>query len=249
MTDLDPLLREKVKLLGKLLGETIRQDSGDQVFERIEAVRALAKSAHSGNAQDKQQLIEQLKSLSDDELVPLTRGFNQFLNLANIAEQQHAISWRQQDPDVTQLDQMLPDVIEKLIKRGKTPEVIQQQLRDMKVELVLTAHPTEVTRRTLIQKYDEVTALLQALDDLHEDHPRRTELQSKLAAIITSIWRSDEIRKQRPTAVDEAKWGFAVVENSLWHAVPKMMSQVDALLAEKGLQPLPLTDCPVTFCS
>lgn len=50
MTDLDPLLREKVKLLGKLLGETIRQDSGDQVFERIESVRALAKSAHSGNS-------------------------------------------------------------------------------------------------------------------------------------------------------------------------------------------------------
>ena len=249
MTDLDPLLREKVKLLGKLLGETIRQDSGDQVFERIESVRALAKSAHSGINEDKDTLIRQLRSLSDEELVPVTRGFNQFLNLANIAEQQHAVSWRQQDPEVTRLDEMLPDVIDKLIDKGSSPAIIQQQLKDMKVELVLTAHPTEVTRRTLIQKYDEVTALLQALDDLHEDHPKRTELQKKLAAIITSIWRSDEIRKQRPTAVDEAKWGFAVVENSLWHAIPKMMSQVDALLAEKGMEPQPLTDCPVKFCS
>lgn len=249
MTDLDPLLREKVKLLGKLLGETIRQDSGDQVFERIESVRALAKSAHSGNSADKEALIEQLRSLSDDELLPLTRGFNQFLNLANIAEQQHSISWCQQDPAIAKLDRMLPEVIDKLIAAGSDAEEIQQQLCDMKVELVLTAHPTEVTRRTLIQKYDEVTRLLQALDDLHEAHPQRLELQQKLAAIITSIWRSDEIRKQRPTAVDEAKWGFAVIENSLWQAIPKMISQVDSLLHDRGLAPLPLTQCPVKFCS
>ena len=249
MTDLDPILREKVKLLGNLLGDTIRQDSGDQAYERIETVRALAKSAHNGDVGDKEQLIEQLKSLSDDELVPVTRGFNQFLNLANIAEQQHAVSWRQQDPAVDKLDSMLADVVGKLNEQGIAPQQVHQQICDMRVELVLTAHPTEVTRRTLIQKYDEVTALLQKLDDLHEDHPQRPHLQQQLAATITAIWRSDEIRTQRPTAVDEAKWGFAVVENSLWHAIPQMMSQLDALMLEKGQGTLPLDICPVKFSS
>jgi phosphoenolpyruvate carboxylase len=97
MSDLDPLLRDKVRNLGNLLGQTIADDCGEDIFELIETIRNLSKRAHHGSPEDKAELIALLKGLKDNELVPVARGFSQFLNLSNIAEQQHTLSWRRED--------------------------------------------------------------------------------------------------------------------------------------------------------
>lgn len=85
---------------------------------------------------------------------------------------------------------------------------------------MLTAHPTEITRRTLIHKLVEVNTCLKQLD--HDDLAdyERNRIMRRLRQLIAQSWHTDEIRKIRPTPLEEAKWGFAVVENSLWEGVP-----------------------------
>lgn len=244
MSELDPLLRDKVRNLGQMLGQTIEADCGSDIFELIERIRNLSKRAHNGSDKEKAELIGLLKALKDDELVPVARGFSQFLNLANIAEQQHTLSWRRQGAEGDAIEGILEGVLERL-----SGVELNKELRKIDIELVLTAHPTEIIRRTLIKKYDEIVEVLQALDDIRDDHPKRASYHQKLNNLVAEIWRSDEIRQQRPTAVEEAKWGFAVIENSLWQAVPKLMRELDDKLAQRGEVRLPLEACPIHFAS
>ena len=244
MSELDPLLRDKVRNLGQMLGQTIAKDCGNDIYELIERIRNLSKQAHNGSDDEKAELIKLLKALKDDELVPVARGFSQFLNLANIAEQQHTLSWRRQNAENDESDGILESVLERLEGANLTKE-----LSKIDIELVLTAHPTEIIRRTLIKKYDEIVEVLQILDDIRDDHPKRDNYQQQLDSLIAEIWRSDEIRQQRPTPVEEAKWGFAVIENSLWKAVPNLMRELDETLLQRGEDPLALDTCPVHFAS
>jgi phosphoenolpyruvate carboxylase len=248
MSGLDPLLRDKVRNLGQLLGQTIADDCGNDIFELIENIRNLSKRAHNGSPEDKAELIALLKGLKDNELVPVARGFSQFLNLANIAEQQHTLSWRRQGADDDAVESILDDVFSAVLKQVKGAK-LNKELCKLDIELVLTAHPTEIIRRTLIKKYDEIVEILQVLDDIRDDHPKRNEYNQQLDNLITEIWCSDEIRQQRPTAVEEAKWGFAVIENSLWQAIPNLMRELDDKLQLQGEKSLPLDVCPIHFAS
>lgn len=246
---LDSLLRDKVRMLGTALGQTIENHLGPEFLEQIESIRKQAKKARKGDMTERDALLDQLKNLSDDDLVPVVRSFNQFLNLANIAEQQHGISWRRGQHFQEEVDDMLTSLISRLEESGIQGADLTQTVADANIELVLTAHPTEVTRRTLIQKYDQITHELQLLDDLAMDHPARTQIEDKIAGIIDEIWHTDEIRQVRPTAVDEAKWGFAVIENSLWYAIPELLRELDAELSERSSPYLPLDAVPVRFSS
>lgn len=247
--ELDPVLRDKVRVLGSLLGKTIAEQCGDTVLEQIEQIRKQAKKARLGDVKERDKLLALLQNLSDDALVPVVRGFNQFLNLANIAEQQHGVSWRRlahlQDDAGTMFSQLL----DRLQQQGIAGLNLSQKVADVNIELVLTAHPTEITRRTLIQKYDQIARLLQQRDDLRDDHPQLPLLEQQLGELIDEIWNTDEIRQVRPTAVDEAKWGFAVIENSLWYAVPQLLRDLDDELRQRGAGALPLTAAPVRFSS
>ena len=114
---------------------------------------------------------------------------------------------------------------------------------------MLTAHPTEVTRRTLIRKYDQMADLLAELDRPDINAEEHHGLRQRLRELILSAWATDEIRRERPTPVDEAKWGFAVIEQSLWRAVPRVMRDIEAELGQAGIDALPADWVPIRFAS
>ena len=195
-------LRQDVRLLGQLLGRVIAEHRGDAFVDSIERIRALAKRARDGRGADWARLSAYLATLPEDALTDIARAFNQFLNLANIADQRQAarqVTW----PDAVDAD----------------------ALAGVRIELVLTAHPTEVLRRTLIQKYDAVAALLEARQRASRDE--RPMLDEQLERVIAEAWHTDEIRHERPSPADESRWGFAVIESSLWQAVPAAMRDLD----------------------
>jgi phosphoenolpyruvate carboxylase len=242
---LDPDLKENVRLLGNLLSDVIEQDLGAAFIDKIVNIRTLAKQARAeqGHPAD---LINRLKSLADDDITPITRAFNQFLNLANIAEQYHdVIRGRRKEGEafLQQLDHVIQDMGRKL-----SNEEIQQKLNELDIQLVLTAHPTEVTRRTLIGKYEQILNALNGLDTQPFEYERKLILDN-LKRVVAEIWYTDEIRQQRPTPEDEAKWGFAVVEGALWDAIPRFYREVNTLLEERGLSPLPMNTVPIKFHS
>ena len=249
MAEIDARLREEVHLLGELLGDCVRNQRGEAFLAKIEQIRQGAKAGRQGSAAGDRQLRETLAALGDDELLPVARAFNQFLNLANIAEQYHRIRRRRPDEAQPFDDRVLAELLQRLVADGHKPEQLARQLGRLDIELVLTAHPTEVARRTLIQKYDAMTAQLAALDHGDLLPVERDEVQLKLQRLIAEAWHTEEIRRNRPSPVDEAKWGFAVIEHSLWQAVPNFLRKADrALQAACGLR-LPLEAAPVRFAS
>ncbi|WP_375176501.1 phosphoenolpyruvate carboxylase [Marinobacter mobilis] len=248
MTELHPDLRENVRLLGELLGESIRQYPGQEVYELIESIRAAAKADRRQESGSDQRLIRLLSELGDHQLLPVTRAFNQFLNLANLAEQYHGI--RRNRGHFSDLAvESLGEVFERLKHQGVDPAELHQRVSDLRIEFVLTAHPTEVARRTLIMKYDEISACLGALDHSDLLPSERDDIIERLRQLVAEAWNTDEIRHHRPTAVDEAKWGFAVIENSLWEALPKFLRSLDRSLLSATGQGLPLDASPIRIAS
>ncbi|WP_436322980.1 phosphoenolpyruvate carboxylase [Vibrio cidicii] len=240
-------LRSNVSMLGHLLGNTIQEAHGDEILEKVETIRKLSKSARAGNQADRDNLIEEIKNLPDEQLTPVARAFNQFLNLTNIAEQYHTIS-RHCDSYVCEPD-AINTLFAKLSQNGVSKLDTAQALRELNIELVLTAHPTEITRRTMINKLVKINECLSKLElgDLSSKERHKTE--QRLEQLIAQGWHSDVIRKQRPTPLDEAKWGFAVVENSLWEAVPDFLRELDERLKEYLGEGLPIDARPVHFSS
>ncbi|WP_296248555.1 phosphoenolpyruvate carboxylase [Pseudomonas sp. UBA4194] len=252
MSDIDVRLREDVHLLGELLGTTIREQYGDAFLEKIERIRRGAKAdrqRHPDGQESSAQLSSSLNDLAEDELLPVARAFNQFLNLANICEQYQLIRRRDEGQPEPFENTVLPELLARLKSAGHSPEALARQLGRLEIELVLTAHPTEVARRTLIQKYDAIAAQLASQDHRDLNDAERDAIRQRLQRLIAEAWHTEEIRRTRPTPVDEAKWGFAVIENSLWQAVPHHLRKVDqALHAATGFR-LALEAAPVRFAS
>ncbi len=246
MTDIDVRLREDVHVLGELLGETIRQQHGDAFLQKIEDIRHSAKADRRGPGE---QLTSTLADLAEDDLLPVARAFNQFLNLANMAEQYQLIRRRDADQAEPFEARVLPELLARLKQAGHSNDALARQLAKLDIQLVLTAHPTEVARRTLIQKYDAIAGQLAAQDHRDLTPDERQQVRERLRRLIAEAWHTEEIRRTRPTPVDEAKWGFAVIEHSLWHAIPSHLRKVDkALLEATGLR-LPLEAAPIRFAS
>ncbi|MFO6308419.1 phosphoenolpyruvate carboxylase [Pseudomonas aeruginosa] len=249
MPEIDARLREDVHQLGELLGDTIREQYGPRFLDKIELIRKGAKAARRGSAEGAQQLTATLDGLEEDELLPVARAFNQFLNLANIAEQYHRIRRRRPNEPEPFENLVLEELLGRLKDAGHAPGQLARQLAGLEIELVLTAHPTEVARRTLIQKYDAITAQLAAKDHADLLPEERSRIQQRLQRLVAEAWHTDEIRKVRPTPVDEAKWGFAVIEHSLWQALPNVLRHVDEVLLRSTGERLPLTAAPLRFAS
>ncbi|MDO7901972.1 phosphoenolpyruvate carboxylase [Pseudomonas sp. K1(2024)] len=246
MTDIDVRLREDVHLLGELLGETIRQQHGEGFLQKIEDIRHSAKADRRGAGE---QLSSTLADLADDDLLPVARAFNQFLNLANIAEQYQLIHRRGAEQQAPFEDRALPELLARLRQAGHDDQSLARQLAELDIQLVLTAHPTEVARRTLIQKYDAIAAQLAAQDHRDLTPAERQQIRERLSRLIAEAWHTEEIRRTRPTPVDEAKWGFAVIEHSLWQAIPNHLRKVDQALFDATGQRLPLSAAPIRFAS
>ena len=217
-------LRSHVRLLGDILGNIVKENAGEALFERVEQIRVQSKAAQDSETWE--ALDQLLASLNEHEVLVIARAFSQFLNLANIADQQHTMSVR------TESHFSAGAVLDKTLRvlQTKTKDRhLQEAISSLHIDLVLTAHPTEITRRTLIHKHRALSDCLSTLDSAVLGDLTRQQIQRRIAELISQIWHTEDFRTQRPTPVDEARWGFAVIENSLWDAVPQFLRQIDAV--------------------
>jgi phosphoenolpyruvate carboxylase len=245
--DMYASLRSNVGNLGQILGETMQNHLGGAFLEKVEQIRILAKKSRQGDEASREQMLALLTALPDEELVPFAKAFNQFLNLANIAEQFHTIS-RNCDELVC-----VPDPVEQLLGHMLDTDLDKKDviecLKDLDIDLVLTAHPTEISRRTLIQKYAGVVDCLTEQENKQLTERERRQSTLRLRQLIAQIWHTNEIRSERPTPVDEARWGLSTIETSLWQAIPDFLRQLNDQVEQKTGQQLPIDVCPVRFSS
>ncbi|WED22050.1 phosphoenolpyruvate carboxylase [Vibrio sp. JC009] len=241
-------LKSNVRMLGHLLGNTIKDAHGDAILEKVELIRTLSKAAERNNDNEaREELIKVISTLPDEQLNPVARAFNQFLNLTNMAEQYHTIS-RHCDAHVCQPDAM-NTLFAKLTQKEVSKLDTADAIRNLSIELVLTAHPTEIARRTMINKLVKINKCLSQLELSDLSVKERQKTERRLEQLIAQSWHSDDMRQQRPTPLDEAKWGFAVVENSLWQAVPDFLRELDEKVSGYLGERLPIDAQPIHFSS
>ncbi len=262
-------LRADVRLLGNLLGETIKKQHGDKLFDLVEEVRGIAKQARKGDTDQTRKLIAILSCLKPAHLLNLARAFTLFLNLANIAEQHHQIRQRRAlavrrytftnpsadadsaDKEATKTHPggFLESELQNLIAANIKPEDLHQQVCNLNIELILTAHPTEILRRSVSSKFQRIVGLLAEQDRQDLSDTERFEIKLGLHRAITEVWETDEIRRLRPTPVDEAKTGLLTMENSLWDVVPGILRELDHAVFTVTGKRLPLESVPIRFGS
>lgn len=247
MTQEYATLRNNINMLGRFLGETINDAQGADILELIENIRKLSRDSRAGDDKARQELLTTLANISTDNIIPVARAFSQFLNLTNIAEQYQTISREhsQQAPS----DRSLNALFTRLKEENASKEEVYKTIEKLLIELVLTAHPTETTRRSLIHKHVEINKCLSKLE--HDDltPKERNIIERLLLRLIAEAWHTNEIRTVRPTPFDEAKWGFAMLENSLWQAVPEFLRQLNENAREFLGEDLPVGLRPVRISS
>lgn len=247
-------LEDDCKLLGSMLDDCLKVEVGEELFKKVERIRALAQCAamlaqkyDTGASRIlSQRMADELVNMQLDEALPLTRACGHYLNLTSIAELHHRVRRsRVEGKGARSCEAMFAT----LISEGMDPEEVYEAMISQTVEVVLTAHPTQVNRRTLQFKHTKIAALLQQNDrpDLTEEE-REAVLQDLLRE-VAGLWQTDELRRQKPTPIDEAKGGMHIVEQSLWAAVPDFMRRVSAALKKHTGKDLPLGCTPVKFAS
>jgi phosphoenolpyruvate carboxylase len=256
MTVADPhkAVRDDVRLLGELLGETLRRQEGEALFERVETVRALAKERRSGglaSVEGLEALTRVLAGMPVAAAVPVARAFAHFLHLANVAEQHHRVRRRrayQRDPHAPPQPASIDEALPRLA-RAIGPEALYGAVAGLGIELVFTAHPTEIMRRTLQQKYRRIGEAL-AERDRTDLTPREQErLIDDLRREITAAWETEEVRRERPSPLEEVRSALAVFEATLWRVLPEYLRGLDRTLLELTGRRLPLDAAPVRFGS
>jgi len=268
----DSQLRQDVKTMGSLLGKIIKERNGEETFENVEKIRHLAKmwresGAGRGDDAEKERAKNILKELSsfvqtfsNEELFCVSRAFTHFLAVANAAEGHHRSRLIRNDNPVHENDihalshkvdscgGLFPELV-----KTHDKEVIYDHLVSQQVELVLTAHPTEVNRRTNLDKQRRVQNILTQADN-YRAVGRTTpfmehELNESLEREISSIWQSDEVAREKPTPQDEAARGTLVVETVLWKAVPSFLRKLNATMEAHLGKGFPLDRAPIKFAS
>ncbi|MCT8552916.1 phosphoenolpyruvate carboxylase [Glaesserella parasuis] len=247
MSQIYESMRSNIHMLGDFLGETIRDAQGNEILDLIENIRMLSRASRSGDEKSREQLLDILANISNEDVIPVARAFSQFLNLTNIAEQYHTISRHNKDAALG--ERSMGALFTRLKAQNLPAEKVIATVEKLLIDLVLTAHPTEVTRRSLVHKHVEINRCLSRLE--HDDltDAETTKLKRRLMQLIALAWHTNEIRTQRPTPVDEAKWGMAVIENSLWKAVPEFCRQLNFHLEKNFGVQYPVGLAPVRFSS
>ncbi len=219
-------LRRDVRLLGGLLGRVLVEQEGKAFLASEELIRANAR--RSREIGDPAAVRAAVRELPPQSQARMLRAFSTYFQLANTAEQHHRIRRRRAYTQEVEVPR------ESLAEAFETLSVVPadelwRRLRKVSLELVLTAHPTEATRRTMLRAHVRIAGLLTRLDDPDLTEAERAELEDELAEEITIFWQADEVRSEKPGVGDEIRHGLWFFEESLFDAGERLLREYHAL--------------------
>jgi phosphoenolpyruvate carboxylase len=238
--DKDLPLVEDIRLLGRILGDVIREQEGQAMFELIELIRQLSVAfrRHADESADK-TLKKLLKGLSGQQTVSVIRAFTYFSHLANLAEDRHHIRRRaihERAGDVQ--PGSLAMTLQRLHKAGIVPPQIVQTLAAAHISPVLTAHPTEVQRKSILDAERDIARLLAERDHLLPRELADNELQ--LRARVTQLWQTRLLRYTKLTVADEIENALSYYQATFLGEIPRLYRELEEGLgdaAAEGLAP------------
>ncbi len=236
MSEKNRPLRDDIRRLGDALGEILVRLEGKKLFDIEERVRGLCKTLRSQPSKAKGKALRRLLAgLSIEETVGVIRAFAVYFQLVNIAEQYHRIRRRRfyarESPEEPQAGS-IADCVARLKKSRVSGDDVQNIWDRLDIRPVMTAHPTEAARRSLLQKHRRVAELLSALDREGLPPARLSELQRALEGEVESIWQTDELRRFKPTVLDEVAYTLYYFDAVLFDAIPDYLHELKSCLSE-----------------
>ena len=248
--------RENVRYLGNILGRVIKEQEGQKFFELVEKVRKLSKAnkINPNSNQTNRKVVRAIKNLSPKNSFRITRAFTHFMNFINLADSIDASrslnEYENSKKKISNNNLFIEEIFEDLFNNKNIPEAkIYNTAKNLKIGIVLTAHPTEVKRRTLIQKYHNITEILEQRDLLKHFPSKLKILDKKLFDELTIIWNTDDLKRFKPSPFDEARWGLAIIEDSLWDTIPKVYRRLNSIFVQNMDKGLPKNFNPIEFGS
>jgi phosphoenolpyruvate carboxylase len=229
----DPLARE-VKLLGALLGQVIVEQEGPELFELVEQLRRAAiRGRRAGPEETIERALSALDGRSPTELLAVARAFTAYFLLINLAEQKHrlrSLRRRERTSRRQPLEQGIGAAISVLRRSGMSREDVRALTHRMRVNPVLTAHPTEARRRTVLVAQRRLYRLLDRFDDPRLTRSEDRELRRRLREEISLLWQTSPVRDERPTPLDEVRAAMVFFDETLFAVTPRLYRALNEVI-------------------
>ncbi|MBL8269176.1 phosphoenolpyruvate carboxylase [Steroidobacter sp.] len=229
----DAELREDVHMLGALVGEVIREQGGDALFEAVESDRQDAIARRDGDNQCARDLTERTRNVPPEQARDLVRAFSTWFEMVNMAEKVHRIRRRRAyfNEGKTQPSGVI-EAVHKLKEQGLSLDAVRRLLLQMWIEPVFTAHPTESTRRTILRKQQKIAQLLLKRLGLARSANETRVLWERIRNEITSGWQTAENSRERLTVADEREHVLFFIAEVLYKIVPSFYEEIEAALEQ-----------------
>ena len=225
-------LSAAIHILGDILGEVISELESQELFAIEERIRIAAKDRRGGSVEAAKQLEAEVEGLDVDQARGVSAAFTTYFELVNLAEEHYRVAQlRERMLSSKPLDESVVEAIGLLKKAGVNSEQMQSLLNELSIELVLTAHPTEARRRTVLSKLQRLTRLLNELSKEHIPEHEQKEIRSSIHAEVASLWLTDSHRTERPAVTDEVRTGLQFVESVFWDTLPTIYDDLKDALA------------------
>jgi phosphoenolpyruvate carboxylase len=232
-------LRQTIRMLGNLLGETIIEQEGRAIYDLEEEIRALSKAQRSGDEEAGATIVAKTQELVQnlDQTRAVLKAFTSYFQLVNLAEEQQRVRVLRERAGQAQREgkpmrETIAAAIKSLRDEGCTAEEVRDLLEDLFIMPVFTAHPTEAKRRTMLLKLKAMAQHLFDLDVRHLLPEEEAEINERIREIIVALWQTDETRDRRPTVLDEVRQGLYYFENSLFDLVPRIYQEMEKALRD-----------------
>jgi phosphoenolpyruvate carboxylase len=228
-------ISQDIHLLGDLLGQVISELESPAIFATEERIRAEAKSRRAGDPEAAERLRRAVAALQADEARAVAASFATYFDLVNLAEDNYRLGLLRQEElerEDRPVQESVAEAIALLKARGVTPEQMRTLLENLSIELVLTAHPTESRRRTIISKLQRLASLLRESKQPHNLPRERKAALKAIHAEITTLWLSDRNRTSKLAVTDEVRTGLYYIDSVFWQTIPQLYADLDQALDE-----------------
>ena len=233
-TGIDQALRKDIRLLGQLLGDVLRAHEGDAMYAAVEEIRQTAlRFRRDGEPAAARRLDTLLRRLSRDDTIDVVRAFSYFSHLANIAEDRHLV--RRQQANASARPGSLAHAMAALQARGVGSRRLSSLLADACLMPVLTAHPTEVRRKSILDAERSIAALIEAREVVPDD--RHATIDEELLAGISTLWQTRMLRPEKLSVYDEIDNALAYWRTTFLREIPALYGDLER--AANLTEPIP----------
>ncbi len=230
------LLRRDVRFLGNILGEVLVHQGGRELLEHVEKIREMSKALRAEYLPELYEgFIQNVRGLEPGIRHQVIRAFAIYFQLVNIAEQNHRIR-RKRDYERSAGEGVQPGSIESVVQALKEKNLpvdeVRQMLDGISLELVMTAHPTEATRRDVLDIHKRIADEVMELDNPTLTYREREKLREKLMNEVLTLWQTDELRDRKPTVLDEVRNGMYYFHETLFEVLPNVYEELERCLTK-----------------